>query len=188
LFKTKKSDILWSAFVRDLGLILVIGMSQSRMPYQCMVKCGNLLIAARGASLDSFSLENGSLLSTWKCPSTQGIGHGQPPLEVTTKLATQPTESSSVEITIDASSPAKKRKLSASELADSKLVSKEGKKKQNSRSDAVASGLEAPAVIALAVTEACRHVIAITAEDKSIRVFENGQEDGIHQLKQINQR
>jgi tRNA (guanine-N(7)-)-methyltransferase subunit TRM82 len=155
-----------------------------------MVKCGNVLVAARGSSLDSFDIFDGSLLSTWSYPSSQGVGNGQPvPTEVTTKLATQNSESSSVEIIVDAASPpAKKRKLSASEPADAKQHSKEGKKKQNNRSDAVASGLEAPAVIALAVTNGGQHVIAVTGEDKTIRVFENIREDGVYRLRQLSQR
>lgn len=157
------------------------------MAYQCMVQCGNLLIAARGSSIDLF--QNGALLSTWKCPSIQGSGKPQPPPEVTARLATQNSVSSSVEITIHSSSPpAKKRKLSASESASAKAVSKEGKKKQKNRSDAVLSGLEAPAVVALAVTRGCSHVIAVTGEDKSIRVFELAQENGVRQLKQLSQR
>jgi len=165
-------------------------MSQSRMPYQCMVKSGNVLVAARGSSLDSFDVFDGSLLSTWKYPSVKRIGNGQPAsAEVITKLATQHSESSSIEIIVDASSPpAKKRKLSASEPAGASQDLRKGKKKQNNRSDAVASGLEAPAVIALAVTNSGRHVIAVTGEDKTIRVFENVQEDGVHQLRQLSQR
>ncbi|KAE9381762.1 tRNA methyltransferas-like protein [Stipitochalara longipes BDJ] len=158
-----------------------------QMPYQCMVQCGNLLIAARGSSIDVF--EDSSLLSTWKCPSMQAVGKALHLTEVTTKLATQNSQSSSVGITIDSSSPpAKKRKLSASEPTESKPVSKEGKKKQNNRSDAVQSGLEAPAVIALAVTRDHHHVIAVTGEDKNIRVFEIAQEDAVFQLKQLSQR
>jgi len=95
-----------------------------------------------------------------------------------------------VEITIDSASPppAKKRKLSASVPVEAKPVSKEGKKKQNSRLDAVSSGLEAPAVVALAVTKGGRHVIAVTGEDKTIRVFGIVQEGGVHRLKQLSQR
>ncbi|PMD31145.1 hypothetical protein L207DRAFT_591614 [Hyaloscypha variabilis F] len=159
-----------------------------RMPYQCMVQCGNLLIAARGSSIDLF--EDSSLLSTWKCPSIQAVGKIQHHIpEVTTTLATQNSQSSSVEITIDSSSPlAKKRKLSSSDQAESKPFLGKGKEKQNNRSNAVLSGLEAPAVIALAITTDCHHVIAVTGEDKSIRVFELAQEDGVFNLKQLSRR
>jgi tRNA (guanine-N(7)-)-methyltransferase subunit TRM82 len=152
-----------------------------------MVQSGNLLIAARGSSIDL--LQDGSLVSTWKCPSIQEVGNAQPPPELATKLVTQTSESSSVEITIDSSSPpAKKRKLSASEPTEAPQVSKEGNKKQKNRSDAVLSGLEAPAVVALIVTKDGHHVIVVTGEDKSIRVFEHVQENGVYHLKQLSQR
>ena len=94
-----------------------------------------------------------------------------------------------MEITIDSSlHPAKRRKLSASEPVESRQEEKEGKKKQNNRSDAVLSGLEAPAVIALAATKDCHHVIVVTGEDKSIRVLEIAQEGGEFRLKQLSQR
>jgi len=162
-----------------------------RMPYQCLAKCGNILLAARGSRIDSFNLENGSLLSTWSCPSTQENLNGKVADGATIKkITTQNSESSSVDITLDAPSPpAKRRKLSSSEAADVEPGSKEGKKKQNNRSDAVASGLEAPAVIALTATRDARHVIAVTGEDKSIRVFENSiEEGGKQELKQISKR
>ena len=165
-------------------------MAHFRMPYQCMEKCGNLLVAARGSSIDLFSLEDGSLKSTWNCPTPQGGQNGPQAEQVTIKLATQNPESS-VDITIDSSfPPAKKRKLSASETDKTKnLTSKEGKKKQNNRSDAVASGLEAPAVINLAIANGGQHVIAVTGEDKSIRVFEVVLENGGNpQLRQLSQR
>jgi len=154
-----------------------------------MVKCGSTVITARGSSIDSFNLRDGSLLSTWTCPTPNGTGKSQTiAQEVSTKVASQTSDPSSVEITLDASVPVKKRKLSASEPGGAKPVSKEGKKKQNNRSGAVASGLEAPAVISLAVTKVGCHVIAVTGEDKSIRVFENVEKDGVHQLDQLSQR
>jgi tRNA (guanine-N(7)-)-methyltransferase subunit TRM82 len=151
-----------------------------------MVQCGILLIAARGSTIDLF--QDGSLHSTWRCPPIQGAGNSHPLPEATTKLAAQNLESPLVEINIDSvSPPTKKRKLSASGPADAQTLSKDGKKKKN-RSDAVLSGLEAPAVVALAITGASNHVVAVTAEDKSIRVFEIVQESGIHRLKQLSQR
>lgn len=146
-----------------------------------------LLLAARGSRIDVF--EGSALLTTWKCPSVQEMGRSQPHTEDSKKLTTQNSESSSVEITIDSSlHPAKRRKLSASEPVESRQEEKEGKKKQNNRSDAVLSGLEAPAVIALAATKDCHHVIVVTGEDKSIRVLEIAQEGGEFRLKQLSQR
>ncbi|KAH7417023.1 guanine-N(7)--methyltransferase subunit trm82 [Cadophora sp. MPI-SDFR-AT-0126] len=180
-------------------------MPHSIMPYQCMVTCGNILVAARGSSIDSFNLENGSLLSTWTCPVSQDAIQKEKPstiqsqkTEESPNLAT-PRERDVVEAD---GPPAKKRKLSAENIEAkngdlSTLIpntnqeqqdSKKKKQKQNNRSAAVASGLQAPAVIALAATKDGRHVIAVTGEDKSIRAFESIEEAGSHRLQQISQR
>ncbi|KAF8863476.1 hypothetical protein BDZ45DRAFT_738447 [Acephala macrosclerotiorum] len=161
-----------------------------RMPYQCMIRCGDTLIAARGSSIDSFRFQDGSLLSTWKCSSShdsQGSKAPEAVTQITGKLNSQNSESS-VEIALDAASPAKKRKLSKSEESLPRAEGKTGKKKQNNRASALASGLEAPAVVILASTTDGRHVIAVTGEDKSIRVFENVVKDGAQQLKQLSLR
>jgi tRNA (guanine-N(7)-)-methyltransferase subunit TRM82 len=80
--------------------------------------------------------------------------------------------------------PVKRRKLSGAEDQE-----KNGRKKANNRSDAVTSGLESPAVISLAVTKEGRHVVAVTGEDKSIRVFESiFAKDGKHQLRHLSRR
>lgn len=161
------------------------------MPYQCIKRCGKVLVAARGSSIDTFNPENGYLLSTWNAFPTQ-----DPNLALSEKapnhLETQKSESSADTVT-ENSPPAKRRKLSAGE-EDSPAaepnqkngMKKDGKgsKKGNRRSDAVASGLETPAVILLEATRDGRHVIAVTGEDKSIRVFQ--QDEGY--LKQLSQR
>jgi tRNA (guanine-N(7)-)-methyltransferase subunit TRM82 len=136
-------------------------MTKIQMPYQCLDVAGDVLIAARGSSIYCFSLENYSLLSIWK----SGIS---------AEPATPPTT--------------KRRKLS--HTGDSQEPNtRDGKKKTNSRLEAVASGLESPAVIALAVTKSGNHVVAVTGEDKSIRVFESAFEEGRkHRLQQISRR
>jgi tRNA (guanine-N(7)-)-methyltransferase subunit TRM82 len=171
-------------------------ISQTRkmdMPYRCLERCGKVLIAARGSSIDLFNLDDGSLLSTWKCPSAQKPkrteqGTTSPLVEqVSNHLETPKSE----DIVLHSSSPlAKKRKLSAAgEDAARNSSKRQGKKEANDRSDAVVSGLEAPALIALAVTRNGQHVVAVTAEEKSIRVFENVIEgDGKQCLKQLSQR
>ncbi|KUJ22247.1 uncharacterized protein LY89DRAFT_714084 [Mollisia scopiformis] len=164
-----------------------------RMPYQCMTRCGDILVAARGSSIDLFKLQDGSLLSTWNCSNHDNqngkVSDGGGADLTTMLVTTQTSESSSVEIALDAASPpAKKRKLSHSEQSPNQTEPKNGKKKQNNRSAAVASGLEAPAVTVLASTTDRKHVVAVTGEDKSIRVFEIVTTDGVHILKQLSQR
>ncbi|CZT47976.1 related to tRNA (guanine-N(7)-)-methyltransferase subunit trm82 [Rhynchosporium secalis] len=176
-------------------------MSHPQMPYQCMVTCGNVLVAARGSNIDSFNLENGSLLSTWTCPASQETQKQKPVVTETQKKEETPDISIPVEgeNLEENGPPAKKRKLST-ESAEVKIdetpipktnqKQQEGKKKQkqNSRSVPVASGLQAPAVIALASTKDGKHVIAVTGEDKSIRVFESIEDGGSHKLQHISER
>jgi len=160
-------------------------MSKLRMPYQCLKKCGDLLIAARGSSIDTFSLESRTLVSTWKCPSTQGPASNAPVQEEQTLAAALPAPLE--QATEQSAPPAKRRKLSISEQPEK--PEKKYVKGQNHRSDVFLTGLEAPAVVALAATNGGQHVIAVTAEDKSIRVFENIFQQGTTQeLKQISHR
>lgn len=148
-------------------------MSKLRVPYQCIEKAGNFLVAARGSSIDLFSFQDLSLLSTWnpitQDPSTKGT---------TQSAAKNPATNTSRPPTLrdtDASqrSPtAKRRKLSDGGAAQTAEEREEKiKKTSNSRFDSVASGLEAPAIVALTVTRGGQHVIAVTGEDKTIRVF-----------------
>lgn len=187
------------------------------MPYQCMAKLGNVLLAARESSIDSLNISDGSLISTWTCPSPPIATNLkketlQPKLEAEKKPTRilEKSESSSVEITLHAEPPAKKRRITKDESepsskveengagqnegekalpkTDAKKAAKEPKKKKDNRSEAVASGLGSPAVIALVVTKDGKHVVAVTGEDKSIRLFENISENGTHSLKQLSQR
>lgn len=172
------------------------------MPYQCMEKCGNFLVAARGSNIDLFSLSDGSFLSTWQCPAIQAPQKAKTAtVETKPKLENQESQTSSVETVVDTTAPpAKRRKLSNEEGQDEKSVKgakeevtgakKQTKKekKQNNRSESVTSGLDAPAVIALAVTSDSQHVIAITGEDKSIRVFSVISQDGNTRLDHLSHR
>jgi tRNA (guanine-N(7)-)-methyltransferase subunit TRM82 len=154
------------------------------MPYQCLARCGSVLVAARESSIDSFSIEDGSLLSTWKVPPNGKAKISTLPLEeVATKLGFG-------DIAINSSNPpAKRRKLS--EAAENPPVlnggeGEEKKKKAKSRPDTFVDGLEG--VIALTATGNGHHVIAVT-EDKAIRVLEIvTEENGKPFLNQISER
>jgi tRNA (guanine-N(7)-)-methyltransferase subunit TRM82 len=146
-------------------------MSTYNVPYQYLQASGNVLFAARGSTIDLFSLENGSLLSTWSS-TTHAPG--------STNLD---------------SPPAKRRKLSKQDdnTKDTNTQahvtneeSQETKKetKQNSRANAVASGLDGPAVACLQTSSDGKYVVAVTAEDKSLRVFELVENHGTPELKQ----
>lgn len=177
-------------------------MAPTRIPYQCLERCGRFIVGANGSVIDLFDVKDGSLLSTWHCPtSSKGFKEESVSQASQPDLKIEDSKSSSVDIKVESSPrPTKRRKLSgggdenedpAETPNDNK---KEGKnmdkkeRKQNNRSESVASGLKAPAVIALAVTSDDRHVIAITGEDKSIRVFSLICQDGIAKLEQLSQR
>ncbi|KAK2046985.1 WD repeat domain-containing protein [Colletotrichum somersetense] len=44
-----------------------------RVPYNCLEPSGNIVFAARGGKIHSFSLEDGSHLSTWKHPDVEKV-------------------------------------------------------------------------------------------------------------------
>lgn len=157
----------------------------SRAPYQCLEKAENFLVAARGSSIDLFSLEDLSLLSTWKCPTEQASSTND-----TRQSAIQQAPDLTKPETSLASPPAKRRKLSQDNTAqEAGDATQKAKQKPNHCSDSVVSGLEVPAVTALAVTKRGHHVIAVTGEDKSIRVFEIAvDEDKNHYLKTLSKR
>lgn len=167
------------------------------MAYQCIERRGNLLIAARDSKIDLFNLEDGSYLSTWSCPWPENPKKTKSPIGDPAKvLVIEDPQSSSVDIIVDSNSPpAKRRKLStgedekqetptklpednASESSKTQVQSggkggkQEKKQKQNNRAIAISTGLETPAIIALSVSKNDKYVVAVTGEDKCIRIFE----------------
>ncbi|KAG0651092.1 RNA methyltransferase [Hyphodiscus hymeniophilus] len=164
------------------------------VPYQCITRCGESLIAARGSSIDTFDPESGSLISTWEVPSPHGPRLVRSNSEHVS-IGSRAQKSESPEVFVDRlSSPAKRRKLVTEDAAKKPTWSKrtsrqeEGLKKSNERSDAIASGLQTPAVILLEATRNGSHVVAVTGEDKTIRVFQYDMDGGIDRLKQLSQR
>jgi tRNA (guanine-N(7)-)-methyltransferase subunit TRM82 len=166
-------------------------MSKLRVPYQCLEIAGNLLVAARGSSIDLFSLEDQSLLSTWKYPSAPTSSTRESSQQITQELPGSNSEAPALPA-LDVSSqspPAKRRKLSDGGEPQNPCDEGKWKKKSNHRSDSMAAGLDAPAIITLAVAREGQHVIAATGEDKCIWVFEIViKEDGMHYLKSVSQR
>jgi tRNA (guanine-N(7)-)-methyltransferase subunit TRM82 len=166
------------------------------IPYQSLQSCGGVLLAARGSSIDSFDLGNGALLSTWTVPQEKKSASSNGAASVVSeKKDPEPSKDGVNEY----SPPAKRRKLSEAEDesvakpsngANQQKKENTGGKKGNKRSEAVITGLDTPAVIALTSTKDGLHVIAVTGEDKSIRVFSNGinAENGKQCLEQLSQR
>ncbi|KIN04850.1 hypothetical protein OIDMADRAFT_39319 [Oidiodendron maius Zn] len=147
-------------------------MSKLRMPYQCIEKAGKFLVAARGSSIDLFSLDDLSLLSTWKFPHAQGLSTKGGTQSTTKNHSINMLETPALDTEPPHTSPAAKRRKLSDESSTQAVEAGERKSmtKPNSRSDSVASGLEDPAFITLASTRGGQHVIAVTGEDKTIRV------------------
>lgn len=153
------------------------------LPYQCLEKArGSLLVAARGSTIDLFRTDDSTHIFSWTCPATQTTGNKPASKEE------KKDDSTSQPAREDGVPPAKKQKLSPAMDGNPAPVPKDGKKKKNNRAQDVSSGLEAPAVTALAITNSGQHVIAVTGEDKSIRVFKLVSENGSEKLQQISIR
>ncbi|KAF7871712.1 hypothetical protein EAF04_003819 [Stromatinia cepivora] len=162
-------------------------MSKLRAPYQCLKKCGSYLVAARGSSIDTFDIKDGSYLSTWRSPVPESTNRSNTTGEETqSKSENQNSETATPEFILESSTPpAKRRKLSVGkESGEKTVVVQQSKKKTKSSSPKI---LEPSPITALTITRDLQHVIAVTGEDKTIRVL--AWEDTVGKgLKQISDR
>lgn len=160
-------------------------------PYQCLEVAGNFLVAATGNELHTFNLETGDRVSAFAVPA--------PVIDTkASQKADKEEEKVVLDITPDSEAnpeagsdnpPAKRRKISDDEKKEVETEASTTEGKQNGRPKAkqlrpANDGSVAPNFIALASTKDGRHVIGVTGEDKSVRVFEH--ENGV--LKQISER
>jgi tRNA (guanine-N(7)-)-methyltransferase subunit TRM82 len=139
-------------------------------PFQCIVRCGhagkqNILLAASGASIYGFNISHGSFLFRWS------------------HLVSQNEQT---EIESESERPGKRRRLSdAGDTSDSAsadivvdgALHPRRKKPKNT---------PVPAIIKMATTFSGEHVVAVTNEDKCIRVLEVIANGG--GLKQLSER
>lgn len=157
------------------------------LPYQCLQKCGSVLLAATSHNLDSFDIENGSRLFTWTCPTSLDEEDVEEALLTGRSGKGESGKSSKyhqANTGLNSEPPAKKRRLSdPTDTGETLAVKSTGHKlkQQNVASDRQG----APTIIALTSKRGGEHVIAVTGEDKSIRVFEH---DGRGKLRHISQR
>jgi tRNA (guanine-N(7)-)-methyltransferase subunit TRM82 len=147
-------------------------------PYQRLETFGGVLVAASLSHLDLFSLEDGSRLSSWICLNSSeetglaGCDEGNGGLPAR-------------QIAQQCEPPAKKRRLSKHNAEEEEAVSRVNK--LSTRQPATAVGIyEGPTFIALSSTKSGEHVIAVTAEDKTIRVLKHDTRTG--KLQQLSQR
>ncbi|QSZ29918.1 hypothetical protein DSL72_004436 [Monilinia vaccinii-corymbosi] len=172
-------------------------MSKLRTPYQCLKQCGNYLVAARGSSIDTFDIKDGSYLSTWKSPVPAPVPVPEPESmsvskttgeDTQTKSQEQNPEPSTPDVTLEPSSPpAKRRKLSIGEGAEEKTVVVQQVKKK-AKNNSSAKTIEPSPITVLTITRDLKHVIAVTGEDKTIRVLKWEDTTSGKGLKQISDR
>jgi len=168
------------------------------LPYQSLELCFTTLVAARGSQIDTFNMIDGGIyLSSWKCPSPSKEGSDS------TEISKQnlPVEKPDVGETVNESSPvAKRRKLTHEENVEKKDIkgeeteSKNGDKKGEEakskpgkgkrKTSKPPQGNDSPNVILLASTADGQHVVAVTGEDKTIRVFKLSIAGVLEQLSQ----
>ena len=148
-------------------------------PFQCVLACfcptklvKDVIIAASGSSICSFDTFNGSLLSVW---SSEGESSNKSQIDA----GTSPPERG-------LQRPEKRRKLSssgnASDSSSAEIVVENGR---NKRRRPRRQDLISPSIIKLVCTSNCEFIIAVTGEDKCIRVF-SLLESGI--LEQLSER
>ena len=184
-----------------------------KIPYHGLQVCGDVLLAARGCNIHTFSLRDGAHLSTWICPSSKGE---EELLDVSTGQIRGSSESTPVppeahaEKGGDPTPPTKRRRVESDDEdgkgeqekhegqeeeetavqpeGETKRIGKKTKKrgrKRRSRPLQPPKPAEQPLIQCLTPTVDGKYVVAVTGLDKTIWVLEH---DGIGHLKQLSRR
>lgn len=133
---------------------------KAQYPFNCIRCAGGNIIASAGPKLYSFSASDGRKLCTW--PDNM-IG-----------IAGEAQENGSAERSEEP--PEKRRKLSPTKDEEDDHAEKQATGKDKASTTAWSS------IPIIVPTPNGRHVVAVTAEDKHIRVFEIGTEGLLTQL------
>lgn len=144
-------------------------------PYQCLLHCyqpsqneTGILVAASGSYIHTFSGQSGRYLSTWPSlkvtAQTQSIGQNEGYELKVPHLKSSPRDHPEPPLKRPRPSPA--REESGSSSAEI-VVAGDSDDEESTSSQHFSN----PPIIKLAGTSAGRHVIAVTGEDKCIRVF-----------------
>ena len=130
-------------------------------PFQCLLYCPksgsqqpDILLAASGSSIFSFDVQSGSLLSTWPSPPKRSLEIGDPG----NRYAERQSERQEISISREASHSGSADIVVGNDLDIDSNANRNGGSSGN--------------VAKLICTSDSKHVVAVTAEDKSIRVFE----------------
>ena len=152
-------------------------------PYQCLLYChrpesdiSQILIAASGAYIHTFSVSNGRHLSSWSS-TNDCIVHNN---ESITSVFRDDEDRSSRGGHDDSQPPPKRRKTSprpviSNESSSAEIVVED---------DGITHDFHSNPVIKLASTSKGRYVVAVTAEDKCIRVFGLTEDGVMHQVSE----
>lgn len=154
-------------------------------PYQCIQKCGNVLIAASISRLVSFNLEDGSQLSAWTFPVSRSKSPGLSAAgDINGKLGAPETDASAADIEQSSKRPTKRRRISNS-ANNRETVQKDTDMQEEMHSKYATNPSQAPCFTVLKSTNNGSHVIAIVGEDKSINVFEH---NGRGKIRHVSRR
>lgn len=175
-----------------------------KIPYNVVHVSGSVLFAARGGKIHSFSLDDGTHISTWKHPDvdkvdaavkaisdeassekpvsqepavTEGEGSDEPPAK---RQKVEEPKDEAVKETEQTEDPDKQASGKKKGGKKSKNRNQPRNKEQN-----ISRVPDRPVVTHLTSTSDGSHVLAITGHDKAIWVFEN---DGKGNLTQLSKR
>ena len=155
----------------DYARLVTLNLSIMLQPFQCLLYCPksgtqqpDILLAASGHSIFSFDVQSGSLLSTWPSPPKRSLEIGDPGNR-------------------DAERQSKRQKASISrEASHSDSADIVVENDLDIDSSANKNGGSTGNIAKLICTSDSKHVVAVTAEDKSIRVFEQAADGSLTQI------
>lgn len=177
-----------------------------KIPYHGLLVSGDVLLAARGCNLHTFSIKDGSHLFTWKYPSLRKDERSDatPARENGSSVPTPMSCDAENPDGEDGDSgpPPKRRKVENSEEVEqeepdqemgqegdekhpSRRSKRRAKKKKSQALHPIQRPAEPPMIQCLTATTDGKHVVAVTGSDKTIWVFEH---DGAGNLVQLSQR
>ena len=177
-----------------------------KIPYHGLLVCGDVLVAARGCNLHTFSIKDGSHLYTWTIPSLKKdeLSEATPgPENGSSDQTPVPCEEEAPAAEDgDSGPPSKRRKVERGEAVEQdepdQEVGPEGgenvtvktkkrgrKKKKLHPLPLVPKPTEQPMVQCLTATVDGKYIVAVTGLDKTIWVFGH---DGAGNLKQLSRR
>ena len=158
-------------------------------PYQCLCYCpqasksgAGIIVGASGCSIHAFSAQNGKHLSTWPSLDDKYVqARSEPPKSENNSEAPYPKNTSPD----GTGQPAKRQKLSLAR-DESGSSSAEIVVTRDSDDDHLSSSRQPskPPVIKLISTSNGQQVIAVTGEDKCIRVFDLAPDGILTQLSE----